>query len=184
MTLHDKKTIIEEVSVVLGQSVRTRAQRRKKRIKTTAAWLCMGMAFLLCGCYRDHGTVPPTSVDPTTEIVLTIGSQTFAVNLNDSASAASFAAMLPMQPTMRDLNGNEKYVYLDQSLPTQSYRPGTIEAGDLMLYGSNCLVLFYRTFASNYSYTALGRVETQGLQEALGGESVTVTFAAVEKEDR
>ncbi len=110
-------------------------------------------------------------------LIVTIGGQAFAGTLEDSETARAFAAMLPATLSMRELNGNEKYHYLDAALPAQSTRPGTISAGDLMLFGDNCVVLFYESFPTSYSYTRLGRVEAEGLSEALGGGAVTVTFA-------
>lgn len=60
---------------------------------------------------------------------------------------------------------------------TESYRPGMIRAGDLMLYGSSCVVLFYETFSSGYSYTRLGRIDNpEGLSATVGGGNVTVSF--------
>ena len=47
---------------------------------------------------------------------------------------------------MSELNGNEKYFYLESALPTVSEQVEEIHAGDLMLYGDDCLVLFYQSF--------------------------------------
>ena len=110
-------------------------------------------------------------------ITVRAGGRSFAATLEDNATARAFAALLPMTVTMNEMNGNEKYHYLSENLPTDSNRPGTIRNGDLMLYGSNCLVLFYETFSSSYSYTRIGRLDNpSGLASALGRGNVTVTF--------
>lgn len=116
--------------------------------------------------------------DPMTpHLTLTIGRTTFDVTLEDNDAARAFAALLPLTVDMQELNGNEKYHYLDESLPTSSSRPGTIRTGDLMLYGSTCVVLFYETFTSGYSYTRLGRIShPEGLAEAVGRGNVRITF--------
>ena len=38
---------------------------------------------------------------------------------------------------MNELKGNEKYFYLDESLPDNPYSPNTIGKGDIMLFGSS-----------------------------------------------
>ena len=82
-----------------------------------------------------------------------------------------------MTISMSELNGNEKYYYMSNPLPVNAERPGNIHAGDLMLYGSDCLVLFYESFSSGYSYTRLGRVDdSAGLAEVLGTGDVEVTL--------
>ena len=112
-----------------------------------------------------------------TPINIIIGSKTFTATLADSETGEAFAALLPLTVTMNELNGNEKYHYLSSSLPTDSYQPGTIHAGDLMLYGNNCVVLFYETFNSSYSYTRIGAIDNpSGLAEALGVGNVSVRF--------
>lgn len=115
--------------------------------------------------------------DNDNNVTITINGQSFTAVLYDNETANAFKSMLPMTITMNELNRNEKYYYFDSSLPTDSTRPGTINEGDLMLYGSNCLVLFYETFSSSYSYTRIGYIEdTSGLKSALGNGNVTVTY--------
>ena len=110
-----------------------------------------------------------------------IGNAIFQVSLANNETAAAFRTLLPMTITMNELNGNEKYYNLSSELPTDAYRPGTIRAGDLLLYGSNCVVLFYETFSSPYSYTRIGRVDDPtGLAEAVGSVRVSVTFSLQE----
>ncbi len=112
-----------------------------------------------------------------TPINIIIGSKTFTATLADSETGEAFAALLPLSVTMNELNGNEKYHYLSSSLPTAAYQPGTIHAGDLMLYGNNCVVLFYKTFNTSYSYTRIGAIDNpSGLAEALGSGNVSVRF--------
>jgi hypothetical protein len=106
------------------------------------------------------------------------GTHRFAVTLEDNPTARAFAQMLPLTLDMPDLNDNEKHVRLPRSLPTDAVRPGTIRNGDVMLYGSDTLVVFYKTFPSSYSYTRIGRVnQVNGLVEALGPGSQRIGFA-------
>lgn len=111
------------------------------------------------------------------QVKITVGRASFSLILADNAIAAAFKALLPLTLNMSEMNGNEKYYYLTDDLPTASSNPGTIQTGDLMLYGSSCLVLFYESFRTSYSYTRIGRVDNaSGLAAALGSGSVNVTF--------
>lgn len=120
----------------------------------------------------------PTPIERNNQMKIRIGSKNFIAILEDNATGAAFKALLPMTVEMTELNGNEKYARLSGKLPTQDAKPGTIQAGDLMIYGSKTVVLFYKTFPTAYEYTRLGRVkDTTGLAEVVGSGSVTVTFA-------
>lgn len=114
-------------------------------------------------------------------IEIIAGGQTFTAALNGSKAAQALAAKLPLTMSMQELHGNEKYHYFSDTLPADAQRVGTIRAGDLMLYGSDCLVLFYQTFSTAYTYTPLGSItDPSGLAEALGSGRVQVTFRAAE----
>ncbi|SIR76170.1 hypothetical protein SAMN05880557_11941 [Pseudacidovorax sp. RU35E] len=122
------------------------------------------------------GTLP--SQQTTQRIWITVGQRRFAITVADTAAGKAFAARLPMRLEMAELNGNEKHVDLAAPLPADASRPGTIRSGDLMLYGTKTIVLFYETFDSPYSYTRLGRVDDPvGLDRALGRRDVHVEFS-------
>lgn len=129
-----------------------------------------------------ESTEPELSPTPAQEVndmklTLTIGGQTFSATLLDNDAARALADRLPLTLDMSELNGNEKYFYLDGALPTNAVSPGQIHTGDLMLFGDNCLVLFYESFSTGYRYTRLGQVDNPaGLAAALGQGSCQVTF--------
>lgn len=80
---------------------------------------------------------------------------------------------------MDELNGNEKFYFFSESLPAATQQVENIKAGDFMLYGADCLVLFYESFATSYSYTRLGYIgDVTGLADVLGSGSVEITFSA------
>ena len=111
-------------------------------------------------------------------ITITVGDTSFPATLFDVPAARELQQQLPLTINMQELNGNEKYHYFDTSFSAESERVGSIASGDLMLYGSDCLVLFYDSFSTPYSYTRLGAVDDPtGLAEALGRGNVEVTFA-------
>ena len=117
-------------------------------------------------------------MNSSTVITVTAGGQNFSATLEDSETVRALVQLLPLTLDMSELNGNEKYFYLDQSLPTDSKNPGQIRAGNLMLYGDRCLVLFYESFSTIYSYTRLGSInDPSGLAQAVGSGSAAVTFA-------
>jgi len=113
---------------------------------------------------------------------ITVGNTIFTATLEDNETTKAFVKQLPLTLDMSELNGNEKYNYLSSNLSAdKASSPGKINEGDLMLYGNNCLVLFYNTFNTSYSYVKLGHIDnTTGLNKAVGSGSVKVTFSISE----
>jgi hypothetical protein len=140
----------------------------------------MKYSLIIIFCLLSIFTGFASSANPnpgSNQMRIKIGSSTFTATLYDNATATAFKGMLPMTIKMSDLNGNEKYFDLPVNLPTNASNPGTIQSGDLMIYGSNTLVLFYKTFSTSYGYTRLGRInDTKGLASAVGSGSITITY--------
>lgn len=117
----------------------------------------------------------------TVKIKITVGSASFVATTYDNTTAKAFTSLLPMTISMNELNGNEKYHYLSGNLPSSPIHQSTIHAGDLMLYGQSCIVLFYETFTSSYSYTPIGYLDNPtGIKTALGSNNATVKFEVME----
>jgi hypothetical protein len=111
------------------------------------------------------------------KLKIIVGGNLFTAMIFNNATTAAFKTKLPLTINMTDLNGNEKYSDLPYDLPKNASNPGTIQQGDLMLYGSNTLVLFYKTFSTTYKYSPIGRInDPLRLAEALGSDNVKVMF--------
>ncbi len=107
------------------------------------------------------------------DVKIIINDKEYTLNLENNKTTQEFIDLLPLKFTMSELNGNEKYVYMDNSLTTNSYNPKHIEKGDVMLFGDNCLVLFYKSFDTGYSYTKIGHIDNL---ENIENGSITVEF--------
>lgn len=109
--------------------------------------------------------------------IMTVNGKKFSASLYNNETARALVKKMPMTLSMKELNGNEKYYYFDTDLPTKEMSPKQIQAGDIMLYGSDCLVAFYKTFTTSYRYTSIGYVkDVDGFVKAVGNGNVTITF--------
>ena len=90
---------------------------------------------------------------------LLIDNKEYSITLEDNETVAALVNNMPLDLSMSNLNGNEFYSYLDFTLPTNSSNPGKINKGDIYLYGNNCIVIFYETFNTSYSYTKIGKLD-------------------------
>lgn len=148
-------------------------------MKNFLAAICAA-GLLMTGCNENPKAIlseVEKAAPVKSSITIQINGRNFAAKLEDNPSARVFAKMLPLEVEMTELNDNEKYFYTDKNLPSNATNVKQIHSGDLMLFGSNCVVLFYKDFSTNYSYTRLGKVDNPiDLEKSLGAGDVNVRF--------
>ena len=132
--------------------------------------------FILVGCNsKSTNNINNTEINSSKEVIRSvkaiINGKEYTIDLEDNETANTFVSILPQEFNMNELNGNEKYTYLDNELPTSSYSPKRINVGDVMLYGNNCLVVFYKSFDTSYSYTKIGHINNL---PDLGNENISI----------
>ena len=111
------------------------------------------------------------------KIKICIGEKIFDATLEDNETTRELVKNFPLEIKMTELNGNEKYFRLGKNLPSADKKIDTIHSGDLMLWSSNTLVLFYKNFSTSYSYTRLGKIDNPtDLEKIVGSGNVSVRF--------
>lgn len=112
------------------------------------------------------------------QMIVTVNGQEFQVELYENDTVSALKEKLPMTLSMDELHRNEKYHYLDESLPVNTENIGLIQSGDVMLYGSDCLVVFFENFNTSYDYTRIGHITNEkAFEAALGSGTVEITFS-------
>ena len=111
---------------------------------------------LLTGCSKDSEVTAQTM---TQKLYITIDGKTLSVELVDNVATQTLVAALQegdIPYEAHDYGGFEKVGSLGRSLPTSDAQM-TTQAGDVILYSGNQIVLFYGS--NSWSYTRLGRME-------------------------
>lgn len=129
----------------------------------------LGILLLFTSCRTNYNKKEVM----TNMIKVVINNSEYNLILENNETANKFLELLPKEFNMTELNGNEKYVYLDKSLPSDSVNPKEIVAGDVMLYGDDCLVIFYKTFKTSYAYTKIGHIDNM---PNLNNDNILVKF--------
>lgn len=113
-----------------------------------------------------------------TKMNVQAGGTTFIATLEENDAADALADMLraaPLTVQMNDHGGFEKVGPLGTSLPASNSQI-TAQAGDIVLYNGDQVVVFYGS--NSWSYTRLGKIDDlSGWEDALGGGDVSVTFS-------
>lgn len=116
--------------------------------------------------------------ETTMKMQVQVGDHIFTATLENNSAADALAEMMktaPVELRMSDYSGFEKVGPLGQNLPAED-RQITTQAGDIVLYTGNQIVMFYGS--NSWSYTRLARIDSlTGWEEALGSGEVTVNLS-------
>ena len=107
-----------------------------------------------------------------------VGDVVFSATLEENEAVSALVEMMRESPVviqMSDYSGFEKVGSLGIRLPASNSQT-TTQAGDIVLYNGNQIVIFYGS--NSWSYTRLGHIDDlTGWEDALGSGNVTVTFS-------
>ncbi len=129
---------------------------------------------------KVQGGASSENIQDVTEMKLKVevGEQTFFATLEENAAVDALAELLrqgPLALQLHDYSRFEKVGPLGTDLPAED-RQTTTQAGDIVLYTGNQIVLFYGS--NSWSYTRLGRIDDlTGWVEVLGSGDVTVRLS-------
>ncbi len=147
--------------------------------KMLIASFILAIVLVITYYYKDNFNVVKSENESrgnemeNTNINVTIKDKKYTAKIEDNETAQAFLNKLPQNYNMTELNGNEKYFYMDTKLPSNPRNPKHIEKGDIMLYGDDCLVVFYKSFDTSYSYTKIGHIDNL---PDLGKDNIDIKF--------
>ena len=126
----------------------------------------------------DEALLNERKEDEEMRLQVQIGEHTFTATLEDNVAVDAFVGMMEEAPVviqMSDYSGFEKVGSLGTSLTSDNSQT-TTQAGDIVLYNSSQIVIFYGS--NSWSYTRIGKIDDlTGWEDALGSGDVTVTFS-------
>ncbi len=133
---------------------------------------------------RNETSVAETDIQNNTEenkvanMNVQVGDVVFSATLEENEAVSALVELMRESPVviqMSDYSGFEKVGSLGTSLPASNSQT-TTQAGDIVLYNGNQIVIFYGS--NSWSYTRLGHIDDlTGWEDALGSGDVTVIFS-------
>lgn len=127
-------------------------------------------------------TTQTTEEEPNMTLQMSIGTTPVRVDWEDNGSVQALEELCANGPLTIQLamyGGNEQVGSIGQRLPSNDSQT-TTQAGDIVLYTSSQVVVFYGS--NTWSYTRLGHIADKSAQEMadlLGNGNVSITFELV-----
>ena len=125
-------------------------------------------------------SAPVESVESEIALTLTVNGQALTVEWEDNASVVALQELVKQNPVtiqMSPYGGFEQVGALGASIPRDDTQM-TTDAGDIVLYQGNQIVMFYGS--NSWAYTRMGHIENMSREELrnlLGGDGVTAVFS-------
>ena len=165
-----------------------------KKVVITVSLMLMVIILSACSSIPDGTETTSTATNETsqtasesttkkpqateTRINIHINGKTFSATLEDNEAANELYEIIKndgLTIGMSDYSGFEKVGALGHML-TSNDKQTTTEAGDIVLYQSNQIVMFYGS--NSWSYTKLGKIDDlSGWEDALGSGDITAEFS-------
>jgi flavodoxin len=114
------------------------------------------------------------------KLFITVGNATITATMVDNVATQALIAALkesPISYEASDYGDFEKVGPLGRSLPTANEQT-TTQAGDIVLYNGNQIVIFYGS--NSWSYTRIGKIDDisqEKLKSVLGDGNCTITLS-------
>jgi len=152
------------------------------------AVLILAFALCLAGCgtseqteelNADQTVSESKAQGKTTEMKLFIGEEEVNVEWENNDAVAALGELVQNQPLTIEMSMYDDFEQvggLGTSLPAED-KQITTEAGDIMLYSGDSIVVFYGS--NSWSYTPLGKITDKSpeeMAELLGQGDVTITI--------
>lgn len=172
---------------------------RTQEMRRAFVWLLLAGCLFLAACGRQPLPAAPSEPVPEPEapapkqadaqtiteeetlmLHMKIGETAVAVDWEENASVAALLELCretQLTISMSPYGGFEQVGAIGTSLPRRDVQI-TTEAGDIVLYAGNQLVVFYGS--NSWAYTRLGHIADQSAAELaalLGNGAVTVTLS-------
>ena len=155
-------------------------------MKHTKWSVMLAAALLMMGCGTASEQPAASSntgsgEDAAMKMNIAVNDSGFTATLAENAAVDALVDWMeegPITLELSDYADFEKVGPLGRSLPASDSQT-TTQAGDIVLYQSNQIVLFYGS--NSWSYTQLGSIDDlTGWEDALGSGDVTVTLSLTE----
>ncbi len=126
--------------------------------------LVLSICSCLLSCMNRFENQTPNN-EEITKMYITINDNKLAVTLEENSTVDALIELLKKEDiifTATDYGNFEKVGSIGYTLPTNNSQI-TTEAGDVVLYSGNQIVLFYGS--NSWSYTLLGKIEGYMVEE-------------------